>query len=106
MPEPERNDHVTCSPHSVCALAHCLQRLFSRSSPRKSVGFFSWRGRRPALRMEFQITLNLEITDAKGTPVLRDQIKASQRGESESINVIDKIAQQVVKRYAKEQKQM
>jgi hypothetical protein len=53
-----------------------------------------------------QITLNLEITDANGTPVLRDQIKASQRGESESMNVIDKIAQQVVKRYAKEQKQM
>ena len=53
-----------------------------------------------------QITLNLEITDAKGTPVLRDQIKASQRGESESMNVIDKIAQQVVKKWTREQKQM
>jgi hypothetical protein len=53
-----------------------------------------------------QITLDLEITDAKGTTVLRDQIKATQRGESESMNVIDKIAQQVVKKWAKEQKQM
>jgi hypothetical protein len=53
-----------------------------------------------------QITLNLEITDAKGTTVFRDQVKASQRGESESMNVIDKIAQQVVKKWAKEQRQM
>ena len=53
-----------------------------------------------------QITLNLEITDAKGTPVIRDEIKASQRGESESMNVIDKIAQQVVKKWTREQKQM
>jgi hypothetical protein len=53
-----------------------------------------------------QITLNLEITDAKGTTVTREQITASQRGESESMNVIDKIAQQVVKRWAKQQKQL
>lgn len=53
-----------------------------------------------------QITLDLEITDAKGKTVIRDQIKATQRGESESMNVIDKIAQQVVKKWAKEQKQM
>jgi hypothetical protein len=53
-----------------------------------------------------QITLNLEITDAKGTTVTREQIKASQRGESESMNVIDKIAQQVVKKWAKQQKQL
>jgi hypothetical protein len=38
--------------------------------------------------------------------VIRDQIKASQRGESESMNVIDKIAQQVVKKWTREQKQM
>lgn len=53
-----------------------------------------------------QITLNLEITDAKGMTVAREQIKASQRGESESMNVIDKIAQQVVKKWAKQQKQL
>jgi len=53
-----------------------------------------------------QITLNLEITDAKGRTVIRDQIKATQRGESESMNVIDKIAQQVVKKWSKEQKEM
>jgi len=53
-----------------------------------------------------QITLNLEITDEKGTMVVRDQIKATQRGESESMNVIDKIAQQVVKKWVKEQKQV
>jgi hypothetical protein len=53
-----------------------------------------------------QITLDLEIKDAKGTTVLRDQIKATQRGESESMNVIDKLAQQVVKKWAKEQKEM
>jgi hypothetical protein len=53
-----------------------------------------------------QITLNLEITDAKGATVIRDQITATQRGESESMNVIDKIAQEVVKKWAKEQKQM
>jgi len=53
-----------------------------------------------------QITLNLEITDAKGTTVIREQIKASQRGESESMNVIDKIAQQVVKKWARQQRQL
>jgi hypothetical protein len=53
-----------------------------------------------------QITLDLEVTDAKGRSVIRDQIHAAQRGESESMNVIDKIAQQVVKKWAKEQKQM
>ncbi len=53
-----------------------------------------------------QITLDLEITDAKGRAVIRDQIKATQRGESESMNVIDKIAQQVVKKWSKEQKEM
>jgi hypothetical protein len=53
-----------------------------------------------------QITLDLEITDARGTTVIRDQIKASQRGESESMNVIDKIAQEVVKKWAREQKQL
>jgi hypothetical protein len=53
-----------------------------------------------------QITLNLEITDAEGTMVTREQIKASQRGESESMNVIDKIAQQVVKKWARQQRQL
>jgi hypothetical protein len=51
-----------------------------------------------------QMTLNLEITDANGIVVIQDQIKASLRGESESINVIDKIAQQVVRKWAKAQK--
>jgi hypothetical protein len=53
-----------------------------------------------------QITLELEITDAAGNTVVRDQIKATQRGESESMNVIDKIAQQVVKKWSREQKAM
>jgi len=53
-----------------------------------------------------QITLSLEITDEKGATVVRDQIKATQRGESESMNVIDKIAQQVVKKWVKEQKRV
>ena len=53
-----------------------------------------------------QMTLDLEITDAKNTVVLRDQIHATERGESESMNVIDKLAQQVVKKWAAEQKQM
>jgi hypothetical protein len=50
-----------------------------------------------------QITLDLDITDANGTTVVHDQIKASQRGESESMNVIDKIAKEVVKKWAKAQ---
>jgi len=53
-----------------------------------------------------EITMDVEITDAKGTTVLHDQIKATQRGESESMNVIDKTAQQVVKWWAKEQTQL
>jgi hypothetical protein len=53
-----------------------------------------------------QMTLELEIRDAKGTTVLRDPIAATLRGESESVNVIDKIAQQVVKRWVREQKRM
>jgi hypothetical protein len=53
-----------------------------------------------------QMTLELEITDAKGMTALRDQIHATQRGESESMNVIDKIAQQAVNKWAREQKQM
>jgi hypothetical protein len=53
-----------------------------------------------------EINLDLGVTDAKGTTIIRDQIKASQRGESESMNVIDKIAQQAVKKWAKKQKQM
>jgi len=50
-----------------------------------------------------QITLNMEITDAKGTVIFRDQIKATQRGESESVNIIDKIAHQAVKKWENEQ---
>ncbi|HEY2039680.1 MAG TPA: hypothetical protein VGG95_08440 [Edaphobacter sp.] len=50
-----------------------------------------------------QITLNMEITDAKGAVLFRDQIKASQRGESESVNIIDKIAHQAVKKWENEQ---
>jgi hypothetical protein len=53
-----------------------------------------------------QMALNLEVRDAKGTTVLHDQIDATQRGESESMNVIDTIAKQVVKKWAKEQKQI
>ena len=50
-----------------------------------------------------EITVDLEVKDAKGIVVFRDQIQAKQRGESESMNVIDKLAQQVVKRWAKQQ---
>jgi len=52
-----------------------------------------------------QITLDLKITDTRGATVVEDQIKATQRGESESVNVIDKMAQQVVKKWTKEQKE-
>jgi hypothetical protein len=53
-----------------------------------------------------QITLDLEISDAKGTPLVHDQIKATKRGESESMNVVDKLAQQVVSKWAKEERSM
>jgi hypothetical protein len=53
-----------------------------------------------------QMALNLEVTDAKGATVLRDPIDATQRGESESVNVIDTIAKQVVKKWSREQKRM
>ena len=52
------------------------------------------------------LTIDLEVKDAKGAVVFRDQIQAKQRGESESMNVIDKLAQQLVKRWAKERQQM
>jgi len=39
-----------------------------------------------------KMTVNLEVTDAKGATVLHDPIDATQRGESESVNVIDTIA--------------
>jgi hypothetical protein len=42
----------------------------------------------------------------KGHDDVRDQIHATQQGESESVNVIDNIAQQVVKKWAREQKRM
>jgi hypothetical protein len=51
-----------------------------------------------------RMTVNLEVTDAKGTTVLRDPIDATQRGESESVNVIDTIAKQVVKKWTREEK--
>lgn len=50
-----------------------------------------------------EIIVDLEVKDAKGIVVFRDQIQAKERGESESMNVIDKLAQQVVKRWAKQQ---
>jgi hypothetical protein len=50
-----------------------------------------------------QITLNLEITDDNGATVLHEQVKATQRGESESMNVIDALAKQVVKKWTKQQ---
>jgi len=53
-----------------------------------------------------QITLDVEITDGKGTTLVHDQIKATQRGESESMNVIDTLAKQVVKKWTKAQKQL
>lgn len=53
-----------------------------------------------------QMALGLEVTDAKGTTVLHDQIDATQRGESESVNVIDTVARQAVKKWAREQKRM
>jgi hypothetical protein len=53
-----------------------------------------------------QITLDLDVKDATGATVFRDQIKATQRGESESMNVIDALAKQVVKKWAREQKEM
>jgi hypothetical protein len=53
-----------------------------------------------------QMTLDLEVTDTRGTTVLHDQIGATQRGESESMNVIDTVARQVVKKWAREQKRM
>jgi hypothetical protein len=52
------------------------------------------------------ITLDLEIKDARGAIVFRDQIQAKERGESESMNVIDKLAKQVVKKWAAEQEEM
>ena len=52
------------------------------------------------------LTIDLEVKDAKGAVVFRDQIQAKQRGESESMNVIDKLAQQLVKRWAKERQEM
>ncbi len=53
-----------------------------------------------------QITLDVEITDGKGTTLLHEQIKATQRGESESMNVIDTLAKQVVKKWTKAQKHL
>jgi hypothetical protein len=53
-----------------------------------------------------EITVDLEVKDAKGAVVFRDQIQAKQRGESESMNVIDKLAQQIVKKWAKNQLEM
>lgn len=53
-----------------------------------------------------QITMDVEITDGKGTTLVHDQIKATQRGESESMNVIGKLAQQIVKKWAKAQRQL
>jgi hypothetical protein len=53
-----------------------------------------------------QISIDIDVTDAKGATVFHDQLKASQRGESESVNVIDNLAKQVVKRWAKQQKEM
>ena len=53
-----------------------------------------------------EITMDVEIADAMGATVVHDRIKASQRGESESMNVIDKIAQHAVKTWTKERKQL
>lgn len=53
-----------------------------------------------------QITLDLDVKDATGATVFRDQIKATQRGESESMNVIDALARQVVKKWTRQQKEM
>jgi hypothetical protein len=53
-----------------------------------------------------QISLDLEIIDDKGATVLHEQVKATQRGESESMNVIDALAKQVVKKWTKEQREV
>ena len=49
-----------------------------------------------------EITVDLEVKNANGAVIFRDQIQAKQRGESESMNVIDKLAQRIVKKWAKE----
>jgi hypothetical protein len=53
-----------------------------------------------------QMTFDVTFTDASGRLNTHQQVKATVRGESESMNVIDKISQQVVKKWAKEQEQM
>jgi hypothetical protein len=50
-----------------------------------------------------QITLNVDVVDANGIILIHDQAKATQRGESESVGVVDKLAQQVVKKWSKAQ---
>jgi hypothetical protein len=53
-----------------------------------------------------QITMDIEVTDRRGTLIFRDQVKASQRGESESINVIDSLAKHIARNWGKEQKEL
>ena len=53
-----------------------------------------------------QITLRLEVSDTHGVVIFSDQVKASQRGESESINVIDSLAKHVAKSWAKKQQEL
>jgi len=48
-----------------------------------------------------QVTLSVDVTDASGMILIHDQAKATLRGESESINVVDKLASQVVKKWSK-----
>jgi len=50
-----------------------------------------------------QITLSVDVVDASGMILIHDQAKATQRGESESVGVVDKLAQQVVKKWSKAQ---
>jgi hypothetical protein len=52
-----------------------------------------------------QMTFDARITNARGQEVVRDQIKATVRGESESTKVAESVARKVVKEFAALEKQ-
>lgn len=51
-----------------------------------------------------QMTFNANITDASGGMNVNEQVKATVRGESESVNVADGVAKNIVKQYSAAQK--
>jgi hypothetical protein len=53
-----------------------------------------------------QIAVDMEVKDEHGRSVFHEEVKASQRGESESVNVIDGLAKKIVKNWAKQQKEI